>query len=265
MPAAASPSGAKTARTSSSGSITTLAPCASISTPAQPSHLTFMARHYTERSFAKLPSMPRRSPAQVAESRAAIVDTAVDQGSRWGLEGVTIGWLADELQMSKSGVVGHFGSKQQLQLAVLEAAVAAFVRDVWDPVRAPPPGRARLLALCDAWLDSHRRELFPGGCFLTTASVEFDNRPGPVRDAVAATMARWLGTLEREAQTAIDAGELPAGRDAADVAFELNALAMAANNAFQLHGDASVFARARGAMHRVLQPAAVLSSGSPGS
>jgi AcrR family transcriptional regulator len=209
--------------------------------------------------------MPRRSLTQVAESRAAIVDTAVGQGSRWGLEGLTIGWLADELKMSKSGVVGHFGSKEQLQLAVLDAAVNAFVRDVWEPVADQPAGRARLLALCDAWLDSHRRELFPGGCFLTTASVEFDNRPGPVRDAVAATMARWLTTLEREAQTAIDNDELPAEHDAADVAFELNALAMAANNTFQLHGDPAAFDRARRAMRRVLQPVALLSSGSPGS
>jgi AcrR family transcriptional regulator len=196
--------------------------------------------------------MPRRSAAQVAESRTAIVKTAVDQGSRWGLEGVTIGWLADELHMSKSGVIGHFGTKEQLQLAALDAAINAFIRDVWEPVADRPPGRTRLEALCDAWLDSHRRELFPGGCFLTTASVEFDNRPGPVRDAVAATMHRWLRTLEREAQTAIDNGELPTGRDAADIAFELNAAAMAANNAFQLHGDLAAFDRARRAMHRAL-------------
>ena len=196
--------------------------------------------------------MPRRSPAQVAESRAAIVCAAVDQGSRWGLEGVTIGWLADELRMSKSGVVGHFGSKERLQLAVLDTAIAKFVRDVWEPAATHPAGRERLLALVDAWLDSHRRELFPGGCFLTTASVEFDNRPGAVRDAVAAAMARWLTTLEREAQRAIDAGELPPHPDATDVAFELNALAMAANNAFQLHGDTTAFDRARRAMRRTL-------------
>lgn len=196
--------------------------------------------------------MPKRSATQVAASRAAIVGAAVDQGSQWGLEGVTIGWLADELQMSKSGVLGHFGSKEQLQLAVLDAAVEAFVRDVWEPASAHPTGRQRLLALTDAWLGSHRRELFPGGCFLTTASVEFDNRPGAVRDAVQATMERWLTALEREAQRALDAGELPPDRDAKDIAFELNALAMAANNAFQLHGDPQAFDRARRAMRRVL-------------
>src|SRR5689334_3449655 len=138
-PATASPNGANTASTSASGSTTTLSPAASTSTPAQPNHRTLiMGRNYTERSFAKLPAMPRRSATQVAESRAAIVGTAVDQGSRWGLEGLTIGWLADELGMSKSGVVGHFGSKEQLQLAVLDAAVSAFVRDVWEPVADEP-------------------------------------------------------------------------------------------------------------------------------
>lgn len=196
--------------------------------------------------------MPRRSATQVSDSRNAIVGAAVEQGSLLGLDGVTIGWLAAELDMSKSGVIGHFGSKEQLQLAVLDRAVETFVSEVWDPVERKPAGRRRLLALCDAWLASHRRSLFPGGCFLTTASVEFDNRPGPVRDAVAETMRRWHGLLEREARIAIDNGELDPARDPADVAFELNALAMAANNAFQLHGDKSAFPRARRAMERVL-------------
>jgi AcrR family transcriptional regulator len=205
-----------------------------------------------DRSFCILFAMPRHSAAQVADSREAIVGAAVGQGSLLGLDGVTIGWLAGELDMSKSGVLGHFGSKEQLQLAVLERAVETFVREVWAPVERKPAGRRRLLALCDAWLGSHRRGLFPGGCFLTTASVEFDNRPGPVRDAVAVAMRRWHGLLEHEARTAIDNGELDPARDPADVAFELNALAMAANNAFQLHGDKSAFPRARRAMERVL-------------
>jgi hypothetical protein len=92
----------------------------------------------------------------------------------------------------------------------------------------------------------------PGGCFLTTATIEFDARPGPLRDAVAKTMDFWLGTLEREAAAAIEAGELAADRDAADVAFELNALAAAASYGFQLTRDPAVFDRARGAMRRAL-------------
>ena len=203
--------------------------------------------------------MPRRAAAQVADSREAIVGAAVAQGSLYGLEGVTIGRLASELGMSKSGLIGHFGSKERLQLATLDSAVAQFVREVWDPVEREAPGRARLLALCDSWLAAHRREMFPGGCFLTTASVEFDGRPGPVRDAIAAVMRRWLGLLEREARTAIDAGELDTSLDPADVAFELNALAMGANCAFQLHGDERAFDQARAAMQRALAPPATRS------
>jgi AcrR family transcriptional regulator len=196
--------------------------------------------------------MPRRSAAQVASSRDAIIGAAVEQGSVYGLEGVTIGRLAGDLGMSKSGLIGHFGSKEQLQLATLQTAVERFTREVWDPVEKLAPGRERLLALCDAWLDSHRREVFPGGCFLTTASVEFDGRPGPVRDAIAGVMDHWLGVLEREARLAVENEEIDTGLDPADVAFELNSLAMGANCAFQLHRDERAFAQARRAMHRLL-------------
>ena len=109
-----------------------------------------------------------------------------------------------------------------------------------------------MLALCESWLSYHEREVMPGGCFLTTATIEYDARPGPLRDAVAATMRQWLATLEREAAVAIEAGELPADTDPADLAFELNALAAAASYGFQLSRDRSVFDRARRSMRRAL-------------
>ncbi|MEX2196307.1 MAG: TetR/AcrR family transcriptional regulator [Thermoleophilaceae bacterium] len=196
--------------------------------------------------------MPRRSATQVAGSRAATLDRAVRVASRSGLEGLTIGRLAGDLGMSKSGLIGRFGNKEELQLATLGRAVDVFTREVWLSAEQQPSGRARLLALCDAWLDLFRREVFPGGCFLTTASVEFDGRPGPVRDAIAATMRRWLALLERELQVAADAGEIAPDVDPADAAFELNALASGASTAFQLHGDPKALGRARRAMHRVL-------------
>jgi AcrR family transcriptional regulator len=196
--------------------------------------------------------MPRRSTAAVAETRAAVTEAAVDRASVEGLEGLTIGGLAGEVEMRKSSVFGLFGSKQELQLATLEAAIEQFTDEVWGPVADRKPGMARLLALCDSWLDYHEREALPGGCFLTTATIEFDARPGPLRDAVAAAMSRWLGVLEREASTAIEAGELPPGTEPADVAFELNALASAASYGFQLWRDPKVFARARRSMRRVL-------------
>ena len=176
----------------------------------------------------------------------------MDRASVEGLEGLTIGGLADDVKMRKSSVFSLFGSKEELQLGTLEAAVQSFRDEVWGPVADLEPGRPRLLALCDSWLDYHRREVMPGGCFLTTATIEFDARPGPMRDAVAETMSGWLGVLEREARTAIEAGDLPADTDPADVAFQLNALAAAASYGFQLWRDPEVFARARRSMSDVL-------------
>lgn len=154
--------------------------------------------------------------------------------------------------MRKSSVFSLFGSKEELQLATLEAAIEQFTDEVWSSVAHERPGRARLLALCDSWLDYHGREVMPGGCFLTTATIEFDARPGPLRDAVADTMKRWLGALEREAAVAIDAGELPPDTEPADVAFQLNALAAGASYGFQLWRDPEVFLRARRSMRRAL-------------
>jgi AcrR family transcriptional regulator len=181
---------------------------------------------------------------------------AVQRASVQGLEGLTIGGLADEADMRKSSVFSLFGSKRELQLATLEAAVESFRAEVWEPVAGREPGLPRLLALCDSWLDYHRREVIPGGCFLTTATVEFDARPGALRDAVAETMSRWHELLRREVATAIEAGALPADADPADLAFELNALAAAASYGFQLSRDPEVFDRARRSMRRALgQPA----------
>jgi AcrR family transcriptional regulator len=196
--------------------------------------------------------MPRRPPAAVAKTRAAVTDAAVDRASIEGLQGLTIGHLADEMAMRKSSVFSLFGSKQELQLAALDAAVELFSHEVWDPVADETAGIARLLALCDSWLSYHEREVMPGGCFLTTATVEFDARPGPLRDKVAGVMKRWLAVLEREAGLAIEEGELPADTEPADVAFQLNALAAAASYGFQLWRDPEVFTRARRSMRQAL-------------
>jgi AcrR family transcriptional regulator len=196
--------------------------------------------------------MPRRTAAAVAETRAVVTRAAVNRASVEGLEGLTIGRLADEVRMRKSSVFTLFGSKRDLQVAALEAAIASFTEEVWGPAAEQEPGLPRLLALCDSWLAYHEREVMPGGCFLTTATVEFDARPGPLRDAVATTIDRWLETLRREVAIAIDAGALPAGTDPADVAFQLNALAAAASYGFQLSRDPEVFARARRSMRGAL-------------
>jgi AcrR family transcriptional regulator len=195
--------------------------------------------------------MPRRSATQVAGSRAETLDAAVQLASVVGLEGLTIGRLAEQLDMSKSGLVGRFGSKERLQLATLERACDIFTSTVYEPAAPEPSGLRRLSALCDAWVAYLRRPPFRGGCFLTTASVEFDARPGPVNDAVKRAMKQWLGELERQAKIAIEQGELPSA-DPKDVAFTINALAIGANCHFQLHRDPEALRRARRAMAAVL-------------
>ncbi len=196
--------------------------------------------------------MPRRSASDVENSRTTAVEAAVDLASVEGMEGITIGRLAAELGMSKSGLIGRFGSKEELQLAVLESAVARFTTHVWLPAADAEPGLPRLHRIVDAWVDHLRDGVFPGGCFVTTASVEYDARPGVIRDRVAAVVERWLRTLEAEARAAVDAGELSADRDPADVAFELHSLASGGSVAGRVTDDHTALERLRGAMHRAL-------------
>jgi AcrR family transcriptional regulator len=196
--------------------------------------------------------MPRRSAIEVASSRAETLAAAVQVASVVGLEGLTIGRLADRLGMSKSGLVGRFGSKEQLQLATLDQAADIFRRTVYEPASAAPAGLDRLNAICDAWVAYLSCPPFPGGCFLTTVMVEFDGRPGLLNDAVKKVMRRWLALLEREAITAIENGELPTETNAKDVAFTINALAVGTNCDFQLNRNAASLQRARRAMTVVL-------------
>jgi AcrR family transcriptional regulator len=196
--------------------------------------------------------MPRRTQEDAARTRTAIVDRAVAVASTDGLEGLTIGRLAAQVGMSKSGLIRHFGTKEHLQLAALDAASAVFVEEVWDPAADQAPGLPRLRALCASWLSYLRRGVFPGGCFLSAASLEFDDRPGPVRDRVAGTMERWLGVLAREAEIAVQAGDLPPGTDPAQLAFELNSVFMGANWASRLLHQDAAFQRAEAAVDRLL-------------
>lgn len=194
----------------------------------------------------------RRSITDVEGSRAQTLDAAVQLASIVGLEGLTIGRLAGELEMSKSGLVGRFGSKEQLQLAALEEAAETFRRIVYEPAAGQPAGLRRLSAICDAWIGYLGDPPFAGGCFLTTASVEFDARRGPVNDAVKRVMRQWTRLLEREARTAVEQGELPPTTDPKDVAFAINALGVGANCDFQLHRERGALKRARRAMAAVL-------------
>jgi AcrR family transcriptional regulator len=187
--------------------------------------------------------MPRRSAADAARTRTAILDRSVALASVEGLEGLTLGRLATDLSMSKAGVLGHFGTKEELQLAALNAARTIYRQEVWERAQDRPAGRARLLAIADAWLSYLARDVFPGGCFITAASCEFDDRPGRVRDAIAALHGEWMAVLAREARQAVADGDLPRGTVPEDVAFAMNALAMGVNQGRHLLGDADAPAR----------------------
>ena len=200
--------------------------------------------------------MPRNSFAEAARTREAIVTRAVEVGSMEGLEGVTIGRLAGDLGMSKAGVIGQFGSKEALQLAALDAASEEFVSSVSAPTADLPHGRDRLLALCDNWIAHVSKPTWPGGCFFTAISVEFDSDRGPLHDEVETRARQWRSVLKREVRAAVEAGDLPPDTDVDQVVFEVQAIPMGLNQAIQLFGDRRAAARARRAIWRILGLAA---------
>lgn len=178
-------------------------------------------------------------------TRGAVLRASVDLASVEGLEALTIGRLAADLGLSKSGLFGHFGSKEELQLATVGRATEVFVDEVVRPALTAPRGLVRLRALHASWLAYMERRVFPGGCFFAHTSAEFDSRPGAVHDRLAAAMRDWLDTLERAVRMAQETGELRDGLDPARVAFELHALGMAANWRRELLGEAEAFTWAR--------------------
>ena len=181
-------------------------------------------------------------------TRQSILERAVDLASLQGLEGLTIGRLADDLGMSKSGLFAHFGSKEDLQIAALEAAAQRYIGEIFTPALKVTRGYPRLMAICEAWLSYVRRGVFPGGCFFAAASFEFDGRPGPVRDTVRRMMNDWMGALEKAIRMAQDEGHLTADVDPAQLSFELNSLFFGANFSYYLRDDAQAIERARNAV-----------------
>jgi len=186
-------------------------------------------------------------------TRRAILSAAVNVASVEGLEGLSIGRLATELEMSKSGLFAHFGSKEELQISTVRAAAAIFAHRVILPAEEQfEPGIARLQGMLDAWLDYMEQGIFAGGCFFANATVEMDGRPGPVRDAVAEQMVRWATALADYAREAIARGELREDTDPDQLAFELDALGTAVNTGWQLHENEKVFERGHRAIRRRL-------------
>ena len=187
-------------------------------------------------------------------TRRAILTAAVNLASVEGLEGLSIGRLATELEMSKSGLFAHFGSKEELQISTVRAAAAIFAHRVIVPAQEQfPPGIARLQGMLDSWLDYMEEGTFAGGCFFAAATIEMDGRPGPVRDCVAEQMIRWGSALADYAREAIERGELREDTDPEQLAFELDALGTAVNSGWQLHENDRVFERGHRAIRRRLE------------
>jgi len=168
------------------------------------------------------------------KTRQAILGHAARVGSAEGLEAVSLQRLATDLGISKSGLFAHFGSKEELHMATIDAAARIFTDEVIRPALATPRGAGRVWALCNSWLSYLERGVFPGGCFFWAVAEEFDSRrPGPVRDSVLEKKNYWSYTLQRAVREAQEAGEIDAGVDPEQLAWELDSLLGGANSGFK--------------------------------
>ena len=191
-----------------------------------------------------------------AKTRADILAAAADIASAEGLEVLSIGRLAAHLRMSKTGVFAHFGSKQQLQLATVDAAKQIFLCQIAGPSLQSPRGLPRLGSMLEHWLSYVEKITFRGGCFFAAAAAEFDSRPGAVHDEIAALSRAWLNALRNEIAFAQREKQLAFSIDPRQLAFELHAYVQEANWAFKLFNDKSAFLRARRAIaHRLASSA----------
>ena len=195
-------------------------------------------------------SSRRRSDG--ARTHAMILEAAARLASVEGLHGVTLGRLAAEIGVSKSGLYAHFGSKEQLQLEAIDAALAIFAREVVEPAFEERPGMRRLEAMFDAYFSYLERWVFPGGCFFAALLAEIDARPGPLRDKVAALERDWVAELTTLAREAQELGEIRAGEDIEQLVFELYAALELTNYHFVLFRDENVLRRGRRAVRGML-------------
>jgi len=193
-------------------------------------------------------------------TRRAVLARAVDIASVEGLDGLSIGRLAGELDISKSGLIGHFGSKEELQLSTIRAARAIFSQTVIHPALETAPGLARVRALLEGWLAYSSDRRFPGGCFFGRASHEYAGRPGAVRDALAAIDDEWLTLIATSIEEAQAGGEIDPDTDPAQLAFDLDAYLDSANLR-SLLGREGVYERAEAAMRARLESVALTRAG----
>lgn len=185
------------------------------------------------------------------QTRAAILDAALGLASSMGLEGLSIGALAEMMQMSKSGVFAHFGSREELQISVIREYHARFEEEVFFPAMHEARGLPRLRALFERWVRRVSVEL-EAGCIYISGAVEFDDRPGPVRDALVQMVRAWHAALSRAIRLAVEAGHLREDTDAEQMLFEIHGLILALHHDARFLRNAGVLDRARHGFERVI-------------
>lgn len=194
--------------------------------------------------------------AKGEETKSNVLGRALALATQVGLEGLTIGKLADHVGMSKSGLFAHFASKENLQVSVLEEARERFIAMVVAPALKKPRGEPRLRALVENWLVWSKADFLPGGCIFVTATVELDDRPGPARDRVLAIQREWLSTITGAAKLAIREGHFGDHADAEQLAHEIFSIAYGYHFLRRVGDPTAAEKRARKAFDRVLASAA---------
>ena len=199
-------------------------------------------------------SVPRRDKTRDRgrQTRAAILHVALERASQTGLEGLSIGWLAEALSMSKSGVFSHFGSREELQIAVLHEYRDRFEAEVFRPALAVARGLPRLRSMVEAWMNLVSREV-DSGCIYISGAVEFDDRPGPVRDALVAMVSAWQDALRKAISLAVAEGHLRPDAVADDLLFDLQGCILAVHHDARFLRQIGAVDRARRSVARLLQ------------
>ena len=195
---------------------------------------------------------PMTTRTKGEQTRTAILDEALDIASKLGLEGLTIGSLADATGMSKSGLFAHFGSREELQLAVLEHAAQLYGEKVFVPVLKIERGLPRLRALFERWLDWTIESGLPGGCIMISTAIEYDDRPGPIRDAAIETQHRGNAITQKAVRLAMEEGHLMPGTEPEQISFEMLGIVLASHNHRRLLGDKEARKRALKAFDQLI-------------
>ena len=211
----------------------------------------------TQLPAADRPARKRRSDGE--RSRNAILREAAQLATVEGLDGLSIGRLAEAVGMSTSGLFAHFGSKEELQLATIETASAIFTEEVIQPASVPANGIERLRALAEGFLGHVEGDVFPGGCFFASVAAEMDTHPGPVRDLAIQVVSEWFELLVTAVRDAQAEGTIDPAEDPEQLAFELQAYLLLANAQFVISRESIAIDRARHALERRLAAAARVS------